>query len=231
MGLDFVPGDRGAAVRSLSAANQAALTGRILVARDFIWFVVKDRTTGAAVTDGYWSDVGSISAAIIDPDTGNAVTRTWAGAGSLISISDIPLVSSLTVQNITVTLSQVADRVNNLVRGYECKQGRVEIYRGLFDPSSRLLVAPAVPRFVGTIDEAPITTPAEGADGDVTLSCTSNTVELTRSNTDTRSDASQRLRLATDDFLVDSAVVGTWQQFWGQEGGAVAPSAANGAKK
>ena len=32
-----------------------ALQNRILMPRDFIWFVVRDRTTGAAVTDGYWS--------------------------------------------------------------------------------------------------------------------------------------------------------------------------------
>ena len=208
-------------MRDIATANQDALAARILVPRDFIWFVVKDRTTGAAVTDGYWSDIGSINAAIVDPDTGGTVMRTWAGAGALISISDIPLVSNITVQNISVTLSQVADRVNNLVRGYECKQGRVEIYRGLFDPNTRTMVSPAMPRFVGTIDEAPITTPAEGGDGDVTLSCTSNTQELTRANTDTRSDASQKLRLATDDFFVDTAVVGTWQQFWGQAGGEV----------
>jgi hypothetical protein len=208
-------------MRDISAANLTALQGRQLMPRDFIWFVVKDRTTGAPVTDGYWSDVGSITASIVDPDTGGTTSRTWAGAGSLIQISDIPLVSSLTVQNITVTLSQVADRVNNLIRGYECKQGRVEIYRGLFDPASRQMVAPAVPRFVGTIDEAPITTPAEGDNGDVSLSCTSNTVELTRSNPDTRSDASQKLRNPADGFFTDAAVVGTWQQFWGNEGGPV----------
>jgi hypothetical protein len=208
-------------MRDISAANLTALQSRILMPRDFIWFVVKDRTTGAAVTDGYWSDIGSIDAAIVDPDTGGTTTRTWAGAGSLISISDIPLVSTLTVQNITVTLSQVADRVNNLVRGYECKQGRVEIYRGLFDPNTRQMVAPATPRFVGTIDEAPITTPAEGGDGDVQLTCTSNTAELTRSNPDTRSDASQKLRNAADGFFNDAAVVGSWAQFWGQDGGPV----------
>ena len=208
-------------MRDISSANLTALQNRILMPRDFIWFVVKDRTTGAAVTDGYWSDVGTITSDIVDPDTGGTVTRTWAGAGSLISISDIPLVSSLTVQNITVTLSQVADRVNNLVRGYECKQGRVEIYRGLFDPNTRQMVAPAVPRFVGTIDEAPITTPAEGRDGDVSLTCTSNTVELTRSNPDTRSDASQKLRNPNDGFFNDVAVVGSWAQFWGQDGGPV----------
>jgi len=206
--------------RGISAANYTALQNRILLPRDFVCFVVRDRSTGAPVTDGYWSDVGSITADVIDPDTGGTSTRTWAGAGSLISISDIPLVSNLTVQNVTVTLSQVADRVNQLVRLYDCKQGRVEIYRGLFDPASRTMVAPAEPRFVGTIDEAPINTPAEGEDGDVQLACTSNTAELTRSNTDTRSDASQKRRNPVDEFFQDVAVVGGWQQFWGKEGGA-----------
>lgn len=208
-------------MRDIAAANLTALQSRRLMPRDFIWFVVRDRTTGAAVTDGYWSDIGSITAQYVDPDTGGVGSRTWAGAGSLIQISAVPLVSSLTVQNVTITLSQVADRVNNLVRGYDCKQGRVEIYRGLFDPANRIMVSPAMPRFVGTIDEAPITTPKEGESGDVSLTCTSNVIELTRSNPDTRSDASQRLRLSSDDFFVDSAVVGTWQQFWGQEGGEV----------
>jgi hypothetical protein len=208
-------------VRDISPENYTALQNRILMPRDFIWFVVRDRTTGAAVTDGYWSDIGDISAQYVDPDTGGIGTRTWAGAGSLIQISDIPLVSNLTVQNITVTLSQVADRVNDLIRGYDCKQGRVEIYRGLFDPATRQMVAPAVPRFVGTIDEAPITTPKEGDSGDVSLSCTSNTVELTRSNPDTRSDASQKLRNPADGFFNDVSVVGTWQHFWGQDGGPV----------
>jgi hypothetical protein len=208
-------------MRDISAANYNALQSRQLVARDFIWFQVRDLITGAPVTDGYWSDVGDITAQIIDPDTGGVDTRTWAGAGSLIQISDIPLVSNLTVQNITVTLSQVADRVNELVRGYDCKQGRVEVYRGLFDPVSRQMVAPAAPRFVGFIDEAPITTPKEGDSGDVTLTCTSNTSELTRFNTDTRSDASQQLRSAGDNFFTDVAVVGAWQQFWGRAGGVV----------
>jgi len=206
-------------MRGISAANYTALQNRVLLPRDFVWFVVRDRTTGAPVTDGYWSDIGPITADVIDPDTGGTSTRTWVGAGSLISISNIPLVSNLTVQNVTVTLSQVADRVNQLVRLYDCKQGRIEIYRGLFDPNSRVMVAPAEPRFVGTIDEAPINTPAEGEDGDVQLACTSNTAELTRSNTDTRSDASQKRRNPVDEFFQDVAVVGGWQQFWGKEGG------------
>lgn len=205
--------------RSLSSENYDALQQRRLQARDFIWFVVRNRSDGSPVEDGYWSDVGSITADVINPDTGGTQSRSFFGAAGLISISDIPLVSTLTVQNVTVTLSQVSDRINDLVRFYDCKQGRVEIFRGLFD--GRTQVGPAFPRFVGFIDEAPITTPKEGGSGDVTLTCTSNTQEMTRSNPDTRSDASQRLRSATDNFFQDASVVGTWQQFWGKANGTV----------
>jgi hypothetical protein len=207
--------------RSLSAENTAALQQRQLVARDFIWFVVKDRTTGDAVYDGEWSDVGAITCDVVDPETGGTSTRQFFGSGTLISVSDIQLVSNITVQTVTVTLSQVADRVNDLVRTYECKQGQVQIFRGLFDPNTRTLVAPAAPRFVGFIDHIEITTPKEGDQGAVSLTCTSHTQEMTRANPDTRSDASQRLRSATDNFYQDVAVVGTWQLFWGKASGTV----------
>lgn len=206
---------------SLSAENFAALQARRLKKRDFIWFVVRDRDTGNPVTDGYWSDIGVIDAEVIDPDTGSTVTRTFGGARGLIKFSDIPRVSNLTVQKVTITLAQVANRVNDLVRGYDCKQGKVQIFCGLFDIDTNVMVAPAFPRFVGTIDTAPITTPPAGENGDVTLSCTGNTAELTRSNPDTRSEASQRLRLSTDNFYQDTAVVSEWQQYWGKQSGPI----------
>jgi hypothetical protein len=207
--------------RSISTANQAALEARALVARDFLWIEVKDRDTGAIVTDGMWSDYGTIDAAVMDPDTGLSDTRTFTGAGGLIQISDIPLVNNLTVQNVTISLNQILEHVNDLLRGYEPKQGRVEIYRGLFDPDTRQMVAAAECRFVGFIDEVTITTPKEGDEGSVEVSCTSHTQELTRTNSDTRSDASQRLRSATDNFFQDAAVVGDWEFFWGKKSGKV----------
>lgn len=207
--------------RTVSAENYAALQARRLVARDFLWLQVRDRITGDPVFDGYWSDVGAVTCNVIDPETGGSTSRTFFGAGGLISISDIPLVSNLTVQNITITLSQVADRVNDLVRTYDCKQGRVDVFRGLFNPQTRVMVAPAEPRFVGFIDELPIKTPKEGEDGSIELSCTSHTQEITRANPDTRSDSSQRLRSATDNFYQDVAVVGSWQMFWGKASSAI----------
>lgn len=209
--------------REVSAENEAALGDHSLRARDFVWFVVKNRETGEDVSDGYWSDVGEITASVIDPETGGTQSRDWNGAQGLIRISDIALISTLSVETVTITLSQVSGRVNDLVRTYNCKQGRVQIFRGLFDPLTRQMVAPAFPRFVGFIDEAPIRTPAEGDEGDVTLTCTSHTQELTRTNADTRSDVSQRLRSSTDNFYQDTAVVGNWVHFWGREGGPIRP--------
>lgn len=208
-------------MRNISAENQAALEARALVARDFIWFIVKDRETGDPVTDGYWSDVGDISAEVIDPNTGGAVSRTFHGAGALIQISDIPLVSNITVQTVSVRLSQVSERINDLIRGYECKQGQVQIWRGMFSPETRSMVAPATPRFVGFIDNIDVNTPAENEDGAVILTCVSHTQEMTRYNPDTRSDASQRVRSGTDNFYQDTTVVGGWQHFWGRASGAV----------
>lgn len=218
--------------RNVAEDVYTALQQRALVARDFLWFVVKDDNWDN-VYDGYWSDVGTIQAQVIDTDTGGPTTRTFFGSGTLIEIDDVPMVSNLTVQTVSIKLSQCADRVNDLVRTYHCKQGRVEVFRGHFDPETRQLVAPATPRFVGFIDDIQITTGAEGAEGGVTITCTSHTQEMTRSNPDTRSDASQQLRAPGDDFFADVGVVGDWQLMWGRTDGTVptAPSIADSIRK
>lgn len=207
--------------RYISQENHDALKLRQLVARDFLWLVVRDRSTGATVTDGLWSDVGNISAQVINPDTGLVDTRNWYGSGTLVAIDDIPMVSNLSVQNVNIRLSQIDDRINDLVRLYDAKQGRVEIYRGLFDPASRQMVAPAECRFVGFVDKIEIQTPSENEDGSVTLVCASHTQEMTRSNPDTRSDATQKLRNASDNFYQDTSTAGEWEVFWGNEKGKV----------
>lgn len=207
--------------RYISPENLAALQDYRLVARDFLWLVVRRRDNGAPVTEGLWSDVGNVSAQVIDPDTGFAVSRDWYGAGSLVSIDDIPMVSNLSVQNVQISLNQIDDRINDLIRLYDAKQARVEIFRGLFDPDSRQMVAPAECRFVGFVDQIEVKTPSENEAGYVMLSCASHTQEMTRSNPDTRSDNSQKLRLANDNFFVDTSTAGEWEIFWGSEKGKV----------
>jgi hypothetical protein len=208
--------------RSLSPENYELLKRRRLEPRDFVRFVVRTYDTGVPVEDCYWSDVGRVTADVIDMNTGGTLTRLWQPAGGLIKISDIPLVSNLTVQKVEITLSQASDRINELLRAYDCKQGVAQVWRGLLDPETYRMAAPGIPRFNGTIDQAPITTPKENdPSGNVKLTCTGNTQELMRSNPDTSSDASQRLRDPDDEFFADAGVVGSWQQFWGKEGGAL----------
>ncbi len=202
-------------MRSLSAPNLAALQDRRLVARDFLWIVARTYDTGAAYSYGFWSDVGNISAPMVDPDTGSDVVRNFEGAGTLISVSDIPLVSNISVRNATITLSQIDEGVASLVRGYDLKQARVQIHRGLFSPVNRGLVASAFCRFVGFVDEIEIVTPSEDDAGQITLTCASHTQEMTRSNPDTRSNESQKRRSVSDNFFQDTTTVGDWEFFWG----------------
>ncbi len=212
--------------RIIAPATQTALEQRELVPRDFIWFTVRDRATGLPYSEGYWSDLGARQFQVIDPDTLLPVTRNYFGGAGLIAIPDIPLVSNLTVQTITVTLSQLSDRVNGLIRFYDPKQGRVEIHRGMFDKNTRLPVGPAEVRFVGFIDGTPVNTPKEGEVGDVEVTVVGHAQEWTRSNPDTRNDESQKLRTPEgeplDEFMKDVSVVGDWELFWGKASGKIA---------
>ena len=208
-------------MRNPSAENAAALEAGLLVARDFLWVVARDRVTGLPVTDGMWSDVGNVSAAVIDPDTGMPVTRNWYGTSTLVQIDDIPLVANLSVQPINIRMSQIGDHVQTLLRQYDCRQARVEIYRGLFDPDSRQMVAAAECRFVGFVDKVEIPTPAENEDNAAILTCVSYTQEMTRANPSTRSRETQIRRLADDGFFDDATTAQEWEIFWGSEKGVV----------
>lgn len=212
-------------MRNLSAENYAALQARQLVARDFLWLVARDRSTGAQFSYGFWSDVGDVSAPMLNPNTGLAETRNFEGSGTLIQISDIPLVANLTVQTIEVKMNQIDEAVNNIVRGYDLKQGQVEVYRGLFSPVSRQLVAPAVNRFIGYVDQIEINTPKEGEDGAVKMTCVSHSQEFTRYNPGTRSHEDQKRRDPDDNFFVDASTIGEREHFWGQKTGKVTSNA------
>lgn len=200
---------------ALSSENQAALSARAVVPRDFVWFTVRNRATGLPFSEGYWSDLWTVSADVLSPVAGQ-VTRTWYAAGSLIQIGAIIRSANPVVQTVEIELSQIDDRINALVRDYDARQGRVEVYRGLFDPATRALVSPGIPRFYGFVDGVEIVTPAEGGTGSVKLTCRSHTQEFSRSNPATRSDADQRRRSATDNFYQDVSLAGDLEIWWGQ---------------
>jgi hypothetical protein len=215
-------------MRNISAENQTALEANLLVPRDFIWFIAKDRESGEEEARGFWSDLEPVNAEVMNPDTGLAEARDFIGAGGLISIADIPSIAAVQVQTIQVKMSHLEDAVNEVVRLYDIRQGRVEIYRGLFHAGGRVMVAPAECRFVGFVDRVDITTPKEGEDGGVVVSCVSHTREMTRANPDTRSHENQLVRHPGDNFFIDAAKAGEEEYFWGKSKGKIDTKNSNG---
>lgn len=201
-------------MRQLTNPAKAALDQRAVTIRDFLWLEPRDRSTGDVIQYGMWSDIGTVAANVISPRTGLIESRTFEGGGGLAQISQIPMTSNLTVQTVSITLSQISN-ANDLIRTYDAKQARVEIFRGLFAPATLVQLAPAFPRFVGYVDGIEINTPAEGGDGSIDLTCVSHSQEMSRYNPATRSDAYQRRRAPGDTFSQHAASVGTWELRWG----------------
>ena len=186
----------------------------MISARDFIWFTVRNRATGAPHSEGYWSDVGTVAAQVASPVAGT-VLRTFEGAGGLISIAPIAATTALTVQQTEVRLSQIDDRINDLIRGYDPRFGAVEVYRGDFDPDTGAMTGPAECVFFGFVNDLRVETPEEGGEGAVVATCVTATQEITRASAATRSDADQRRRSASDNFFQDVSTVGELEIFWG----------------
>src|SRR5690606_25451525 len=118
-------------MKTISPANQAALAARRLLPRDFLTIRARNRDTGQPETVGFWSDLSNVSALVIDPDTGLPRLRDFYGAGALIEISDIPAVAGISVQRVTIRMSQLDEQVEAAIRLYEVKQAPVEIHTGL----------------------------------------------------------------------------------------------------
>lgn len=205
-------------MKIVSPNTAAALAARRLAPRDFLTITARDRATGGPVTVGFWSDLANVSALVVDPDTGAPLLRDFYGAGALISISDIPAVVGVSVQSVTITMSQLHEQVQDAVRLYDIKQARVEIHSGLLDPDSKKLVDPAEPIFVGFVDTVEIRTPRENEEGAAILICTSGTQELLRYNPATRSHEDQQVRAPGDAFFKDAAVCSEWRHNWGAVG-------------
>jgi hypothetical protein len=215
-------------MRALDSAELAAITQRGIVARDFVWVTAKDFTTGDPFSAGFWSDAVPVTCDVVDGRTGVTQSRDFYGVGNAMDIGSIPLTADVTVRSVDIELPAIDAVVAILVRGYDVRNAPMQLYRGYFDPATRVLLAAAKPRFVGYVDGSPIITPAEGGNGSVTLNCVSTTRELTRASTESRSFESQQARTGgSDAFYKDTAVVGDWILFWGVAGGtpALSPTA------
>lgn len=187
-----------------------------VVTRRFVWIIAKNRISGAEESAGFWNGEFAITTTVISGQTGLPEERLYSGAGSLIGVDDVNLVSDLTIQTLRIKLSQTNAAVNNAIRGYDARGAKIEVHYGLLDLNTRLLVDTPYPHFVGLINKAPITRPKVGGSGGVVAEAVSRTRELTIVNPAKKSDETQKLR-SGDRFRKYSSVAGTWSIFWGEK--------------
>jgi hypothetical protein len=179
---------------------------------------VKDRTTGAVAFFGFTTDQFDQTITVRDGTSGLLFNRTFRPG--LMAVGSIGLVADLSIRQVDVELNGLDPRVENAVRGFSPRQGPIQIYSGVLDPATRVLVGPAEPIFVGFIDQTPIATPEQQVMGStVVLRCNSYGFELTRNNPDTRSNASQKARHAGDKFFRHVQNVPDWKVRWGTKNG------------
>lgn len=120
--------------------NDAPVSG--LVTRQAVWFRVKERGTGNIREIGCWTGDEDLNLTVYSGLNGSLISRPYY-ADVISKVSDIPRVSDLTVQNVTIDLSQIADAANKLVREYDARLGGVEIHDILINPDTGDRSAPA----------------------------------------------------------------------------------------
>ncbi|HEV7345465.1 MAG TPA: hypothetical protein VGN60_07515 [Devosia sp.] len=203
-------------VRILDAATQGAVRDRSrIIPRDFIVCTVLT-FDGDEVTFGFTNFGDDVITNVIDGANGATVSHTFYGDNApLTSMDPIPMHIGVEVDTTEVVLNHLHPVVEEMIRGHNCRNARVQIHRGYLDPASMLLVAAPRCRRLGQINGTPIVTPAVGGQGSVTLKIVSHTRELTRTNPVKSSDETYRLRDG-DRINQYAGTAGQWPIFWGE---------------
>lgn len=173
-------------MQTKSAAYMDACVNAVergLVIRKLVVIRAKRRDTGAPVVRAFWNETDTIDIPVYDGFDGSQKTYSFIGDGSLLSVSDITYVSDLTIQPVTISLSQIALSSQQMLREHDLRLGKVEVWEYLLDPHTRLPVSIERPDFIGLVDKAPLKTPRTGGSGGIDVTCRSDAISmLTRAN-------------------------------------------------
>jgi hypothetical protein len=176
-------------MRAYSPAMIAYLGTRNAVnARSLLWVSARNRTTGAVETIGLWSGDDDRIFVI------GGVSRLYYRAGGILDVAPIITRAGLEVRNQRVRLSHLSAPVLQMLRSYDARMAPVEIHRALFGINDNLLLEEPHRVFKGTVEKAPIPTPAKGGDAVIEMSLINATGILTRGLSLKKSNESQRRR-------------------------------------
>ncbi|WP_411037667.1 hypothetical protein [Shinella sp. BYT-45] len=196
--------------QALAEAPETGVATRLAV-----WIGARNRATGAIEELACWEGDDDAPLTVIRGRDGATVTRTYVG-GAPLKIGDIVRSSDLTVQTLSIDLSQLADVVRHAVRTHDVARAPIEVHEIILSPETGRPLSADLPIFVGIIDGAPIKTPAAGGEGKVALTCRSELMALLdRGNPEKASYEAQLLRDG-DEWNLYAGAVETWEIAWGQ---------------
>jgi hypothetical protein len=205
---------------TLTAFQNARQDG--LIMRDLVWIKAKNRSTGVIEEIGLWAGKVPTVVPVIDPETGASTgsARTYQPLGQLV-VPSIPAGMALEVRTIRLKISRLSPAVLDAIRLYDARMAVIEIHRGIFDLDTGQIVDPAMCRFSGYINAAPINVPKEEkggkvGEGGIELECVSRSRILTRTSGLLFSMEMLKKR-AGDLFGTYLDVAGAWRIWWGQD--------------
>jgi hypothetical protein len=187
-----------------------------IIMRDMVTITAKHRDD-PDVTERLciWNGKVPTSISVIDPKDGSTSNREFQPLGQL-AIPLIPSTMELEVRTIRLTFSRLSLALLNAIRLYDAKMAPIEIHRGIFDPVTGRLTDPALCRFFGFINSAPITISPSGKTGGIELECVSYSRIMTRTSGKLFSDETLKER-GGDRFGQYLDVAGDWRVWWGQD--------------
>lgn len=196
----------------VTALNKARDYG--LVPRQLLYITAKEIATGLPAEIGYWTGDEDINLDVISGITGLSVNRNYYG-GVNLKLPNIPRVSDLTIQTISIDITNIASAVQLALRGYDLRLGKAEIHDGLLDVNTRQFVATPHISFLGEIDGAPINTGAVGQQGKASIKCVSDAISMLARTNPKKSSYESQKRRQDDQFGKYSSTIKTWRVPWG----------------
>lgn len=185
-------------------ASRAPFVGHLLV-----WFRARNRDTDAVETIGFWTGADHADFVI------GSETRTYYGAGAMISMDPIQRETGLKVRTQRITFSQVSAELMQLLRGYDSAHAPVEVRRAMFDPDTDMLVDTPHIIIKGYVNTAKLPTPAKGETASIPIEVATAARALTKPLSRFRSNATLLARTPGDPFRRYATMTDAVEVKWG----------------
>lgn len=191
----------------INPAVQAAFNSRqSLIIRWFLWIKAADGG-GTPTPVGLWTGGDNVTITL------EGESRTYYGAQGALNFSPFQYIEGAVIQTTTVSIS-VTPEAENFVRGYRTQYAPADIHRAVYNASTGVLIG-TDRMFKGFLDTIAFPTPEVGGEQQIELEIMSSARLGTMTSNLRKSDAAQRLRLATDTFRKDGDMGNAPADIWG----------------